>query len=85
MYNHVKQSGCGDLFLDLLEYDDEKNILVMERGRCDLKTFVELRREKGNVDGPITASEVLLIMDYVTNAMQRLWKDAGLCLCDTKE
>jgi hypothetical protein len=85
MYNHVKQSGCGDLFLGLLEYDDEKNILVMERGRCDLKTFVELRREKGNVDGPITASEVLLIMDYVTNAMQRLWKDAGLCLCDTKE
>ncbi len=36
MYNHVKQSGCGDLFLGLLEYDDEKNILVMERGRCDL-------------------------------------------------
>jgi hypothetical protein len=44
MYNYVKQSGCGDLFLGLLEYDDEKNILVMERGMCDLKTFVELRR-----------------------------------------
>jgi hypothetical protein len=85
MYNHVKQSGCGDLFLGLLEYDDEKNILVMERGRCDLKTFVELRREKGNIDGQITASEVLLIMDYVANAMQRLWNEAGLCLCDTKE
>ncbi len=85
MYNHVKQSGCGDLFLGLLEYDDEKNILVMERGMCDLKTFVQLRREKGNIDGPITASEVLLVMEYVANAMQRLWKDAGLCLCDTKE
>jgi hypothetical protein len=43
MYNHVKQSGCGDLFLGLLEYDDEKNILVMERGRCDLKTFSQQR------------------------------------------
>jgi hypothetical protein len=36
MYKQVKHSGCGDLFLGLLEYDDEKNILVMERGRCDL-------------------------------------------------
>jgi hypothetical protein len=41
----------------------------MERGRCDLKTFAQLRREKGNIDGPITASEVLLIMEYVANAM----------------
>jgi hypothetical protein len=44
MYKQVKHSGCGDLFLGLLEYDDEKNILVMERGMCDLKTFVQLRR-----------------------------------------
>ncbi len=85
MYNHVKKTGCGDLFLGLLEYDDEKNMLVMERGRCDLKTFVQLRHEKENIDGPITASEVLLIMEYVANAMQRLWKEAGLCLCDTKK
>jgi hypothetical protein len=85
MYIHVKQSGCGDLFLGLLEYDDEKNIIVIERGRCDLKTFVQLRREEGNIDGPITASEVLIIMEYVANAMQRLWNQAGLCLCDTKE
>ena len=44
MYKHIKQCGCGDLFLDLLENDDDKNILVMERGMCDLKTFVQLRR-----------------------------------------
>ncbi len=24
-------------------------------------------------------------MEYVANAMQRLWKEAGLCLCDSKE
>jgi hypothetical protein len=24
-------------------------------------------------------------MEYVAKAMLRLWKDAGLCLCDTKE
>ncbi len=85
MYKHLKKCGCGDLFLGLLENDDDKNILVMERGMCDLKTFVQLRREKGNIDGPITAREVFLIMEYVANAMQRLWKEVGLCLCDTKE
>ncbi len=36
MYKYLKQNGCGDLVLDLLEYDDYKNILVMERGICDL-------------------------------------------------
>ncbi len=24
-------------------------------------------------------------MEHVANAMQRLWKEAGMCLCDTKE
>jgi hypothetical protein len=57
----------------------------MERGMCDLKTFVQLRREEGNIDGPITAMEVFLIMEYVAQAMQRLWREAGLCLGDTKE
>ncbi len=52
---------------------------------CDLKTFVQLRREEGNIDGPITAMEVFLIMEYVAQAMQRLWREAGLCLGDTKE
>jgi hypothetical protein len=85
MYKYLKQSGCGDLVLGLLENDDNKNILVMERGMCDLKTFVQLRREEGNIDGPITAMEIFLIMEYVANAMQRLWNVAGLCLCDTKE
>jgi hypothetical protein len=85
MYKHIRQCGCGDLVLGLIKNDDDKNILVMERGMCDLKTFVHLRREEGNIDGPITAMEVFLIMEYVTNAMQRLWREAGLCLCDTKE
>jgi hypothetical protein len=85
MYKHVNQCGCGDLVLSLLEYDDDQNILVMERGMCDLKTFVQLRREEANIDGPITAMEVFLIMEYVANAMKRLWKEAELCLCDTKE
>jgi hypothetical protein len=40
MYNHVKESGCGDLVVGLLESDDDKNILVMEKGMCDLPTFV---------------------------------------------
>jgi hypothetical protein len=66
MYKHLKQCGCGDLVLGLLENDDDdENILVMERGMCDLKTFVELRRKEGNTDGPITAVEVFLIMEYV--------------------
>jgi hypothetical protein len=46
---------------------------------------VQLRREEGNIDGPITVMEVFLIMEYVANAMQRLWNEARLCLCDTKE
>ncbi len=29
--------------------------------------------------------EVFLIMEFVANAMQRLWKEARLCLCDNKE
>jgi hypothetical protein len=45
MYKHLNQCGCGNLVLGLLENDDDKNILVMERGMCDLKTFVQLRRE----------------------------------------
>ncbi len=85
MYKYINKRGCGDLFLGLLENDDDKNILVMERGMCDLKTFAQLRHEEGNIDGPITAAEVVLIMEYVANAMQRLWNEAGMCLCDTKE
>ncbi len=69
MYKHVQQNGCGDLFLDLLEYDDEKKILVMERGMCNLKEFAQLRRMEGNPDGPINAKEVMLIIEYISNAM----------------
>jgi hypothetical protein len=29
--------------------------------------------------------EVYIVMEYIAYAMQRLWKEAGLCLCDTKE
>ncbi len=72
MYKHLKKCGCDNLFLSLLENDYDKNILVMERGMCDLKTFVQLRREEENIDGPITAMEIFLIMEYVANAMQRL-------------
>jgi hypothetical protein len=59
--------------------------LVMERGICDLQTFTKLRQQASHSDGPLTAAEVLLIMEYVATAMQRLWGDAKLCLCDTKE
>jgi hypothetical protein len=86
MYKHLKQCSFGDLFLGLLKNDDDdKTILVMERGMCDLKTFVQLLRDEGNIDGPITAREIFLIMEYVANAMQSLWKEARLCLCDTNE
>jgi hypothetical protein len=44
MYKHLKHCGCGDLVLGLLENDDDKNVLVMERGMCDLKRLAELRR-----------------------------------------
>jgi hypothetical protein len=44
MYRHLNQFFCGDLVLGLLKDDDDKNILVMERGVCDLKKFIELRR-----------------------------------------
>jgi hypothetical protein len=43
MYKHLRKCGCGDLVLGLLENDDDKNILVMERGMCDLKRFAGLR------------------------------------------
>ncbi len=38
-YKHLKESSCRDLILDLLEYDNDSQILVMERGICDLQTF----------------------------------------------
>jgi hypothetical protein len=38
-YKHLKESSCRDLVLDLLEYDDKNQMLVMERGICDLQTF----------------------------------------------
>jgi hypothetical protein len=38
-YKLLKKSSCCDLVLDLLEYDNENQILVMERGICDLQTF----------------------------------------------
>jgi hypothetical protein len=57
----------------------------MERGICDLQTFAELRREADHPDGPLTAAEVLLVMEYVATAMQRLWTKAKLSLCDIKE
>jgi hypothetical protein len=41
----------------------------MERGVCDLQTFSQLRREASNSDGPLTAAEVLLVMEYVARAM----------------
>ncbi len=52
---------------------------------CDLKTFVQLCQEEGNIDGPITAMEIFLLIEYIANSMQRLWNEAGACLCDTKE
>ncbi len=58
--------GCGDLVLELLEFDDVNKILVMERGTCDLKTFAELHPESKHPDGLLTALEVLLIMEYTT-------------------
>jgi hypothetical protein len=36
MYDYVKQKGVGDLFLNLIDYDDEKKVLVLDRGKCDL-------------------------------------------------
>ncbi len=62
IYHYIQHSSCSDLVLGLLEHDDEKKILVMERGMCDLKTFAQLRREAENSDGPITAMEVLIVM-----------------------
>ncbi len=41
IYKHIKKSSCSDLILNLLEYDDDKLILVMERGMCDLRKFAE--------------------------------------------
>jgi hypothetical protein len=38
-YKYLKESSCRDLVLDLLEYDNDSQILVMERGICDLQTF----------------------------------------------
>jgi hypothetical protein len=69
MYKHLTQNGCSDLVLKLLEFDDENKILVMERGICDLKTFAELRREADHQDGPLTALEVILVMEYAAAAM----------------
>jgi hypothetical protein len=57
----------------------------MERGVCDLKTFAELRRESKHPDGLLTAHEVLLVMEYTATAMQKLWANAKVCLCDLKE
>jgi hypothetical protein len=84
-YILLNEYGCGDLILKLIEFNDEKNILIIERGICDLQTFVKLRQEPGNPDGSLTPAELLLIMEYVATAMMRLWKDLQLCLCDTKE
>jgi hypothetical protein len=85
MYKHLTQNGCSDLVQKLLEFDDESKILVLERGICDLKTFAELRREEDDSDGPLTAFEVLLVMEYVAMAMQKLSINASMSLCDTKE
>ncbi len=85
MYMYIKRTDCGDLFLNLIKNGDDKNILIMERGICDLKKFAELRREADNTDGPITPLEIIVIMEYVAEAMHRLWRDAGVCLCDNKE
>jgi hypothetical protein len=41
----------------------------MERGMCNLKEFAQLRRMEGNPDGPINAKEVMLIIEYISNAM----------------
>ncbi len=35
-YKHLKESSCRDLILDVLEYDNNSQVLVMERGICDL-------------------------------------------------
>ncbi len=52
-----------------MEFDDKKNILVIERGICDLKTFAELSRDTEHPDGPLTAMEIILVMEYIANAM----------------
>ena len=84
IYRHLKSHSCGDLSLDLLHSDDSRNLLVIERGICDLKTFAELRCDPTHPDGPLTPFELIIVMEYVATAMKRL-SEIGVSLCDTKE
>ena len=44
MYLDLNQKDVGNkTVFKLIQHDDENNILVMERGDCDLNGFINLR------------------------------------------
>jgi hypothetical protein len=84
MYKYLYENGFNYLFPDLLKSDDEKNILVTDRCMGDLKTFVELRRQDRNPDGPLTDLELLFVFEFLADAMSELWMNARIYLCNLK-
>ncbi len=67
--------------MNLLTHNDKDKYLVIERGACDLDTFVKLRRKKND---PLSAEEIFIIAKYVAESMLKLHK-IGISLCDIKE
>ncbi len=65
----------------LLDCDDQQRELIIERGECDLYTFVKLRRKQND---PLDTNELFLIIQYVAECMKSL-HEIGVSLCDTKE
>jgi hypothetical protein len=67
--------------MKLIESDDENNILIIQRGICDLGDFIEIRRKSGD---PLDINEIFMVMLYVVESMNKL-NSIGVSLCDTKE
>ena len=67
--------------LQLIRHDDKNRILVIERGDCDLKNFVELRVQDKNT---LKISEINYIFVQLLQLQNNLW-NYGYAICDMKE
>jgi hypothetical protein len=44
VYEYLKSKNLEKVSMKLLGYDDDRKMLVIERGACDLLKFAQLRR-----------------------------------------
>ena len=81
VYQKLTRKDMSSKFLKLLKFDDNRRILIIERGDVDLDTFLKMRLESKD---PLLIGEIFYIFKELASQMQILWEQHRVALCDLK-